>query len=118
MVREILVHQDRLIPQPHGGALVKSASDESGWHLVEHGVCDCRGYYYRGRCRHVVAVAEYYGLDRDAELQAEARAGADAQADADAARKPRYGRTPAAAFDRADDGEYETIHEFLERRGR
>ena len=40
------------------GALVSSASVPGGWHVVKDGTCDCLGYQYRGRCRHVAAVAE------------------------------------------------------------
>ena len=45
-----------------GAWLVPSASEEAVMHRVtlapEH--CDCKGFQYRGRCRHITAVVEWY----------------------------------------------------------
>ncbi len=45
-----------------GAYLVPSASEEAVMHRVtlapEH--CDCKGFQYRGRCRHITAVVEWY----------------------------------------------------------
>ncbi len=57
-----------------GAYLVPSASEEAVMHRVtlapEH--CDCKGFQYRGRCRHITAVVEWYeaqalGLEEPAE---------------------------------------------------
>ena len=36
--------------------LVESASQPGTYHRVVNGVCDCKGFYYRGYCRHVKLV--------------------------------------------------------------
>lgn len=38
-------------------AEVTSASQPGTRHNVAFGICDCKGYQYRGTCRHVDAVA-------------------------------------------------------------
>lgn len=37
--------------------LVASKSEANVWHEVQGGRCDCKGYQYRGRCRHLTALA-------------------------------------------------------------
>ncbi len=55
MVKTIQVNGEMIIPGTRG-ALVASRSEPGAWHLVHGGKCDCLGYEYRGRCRHVAAV--------------------------------------------------------------
>lgn len=41
-----------------GSALLVASKSEAGiWHRIEGGRCDCRGFQYRGACRHLVAAA-------------------------------------------------------------
>ena len=56
MVQQIQVKGEQIILGSRG-ALVASQSQPGGWHVVRDGQCDCRGFQYRGRCRHVTAVA-------------------------------------------------------------
>jgi uncharacterized Zn finger protein len=93
MIQQQTVLGEQIIPGAHGSALVASVSAPGGWHRVAYGQCDCKGYQYRGHCRHLVAVAVYNGLDREQALTDE-----------------------AATSSPPDDGEYMTITEYLERR--
>lgn len=39
-------------------AVVASKSQPGEYHTIYNGECTCKGYQYRGRCRHLTAVAE------------------------------------------------------------
>lgn len=39
-------------------ALVSSKSVPGSWHRTGASACDCKGYLYRGHCRHIAAVRE------------------------------------------------------------
>ena len=54
MVKQVEVNGDQVIVGGNG-ALVASKSEPGGWHVVRNGGCDCEGYQYRGRCRHIAA---------------------------------------------------------------
>jgi hypothetical protein len=58
MVTTVAAASGDLVIQGRNGALVSSKSQPGGWHVVKGGRCDCRGYAYRGSCRHLTAVAE------------------------------------------------------------
>ena len=52
-----------ILPDARGGYLVASASEPGTSHSVRLGPvehCDCKGFQYRGRCRHVEAVKALY----------------------------------------------------------
>jgi hypothetical protein len=52
-----------ILPDARGGYLVASASEPGTYHRVRLGPvehCDCKGFQYRGRCRHVEAVQAFY----------------------------------------------------------
>lgn len=51
----------RVIPVPHA-ALVSSARQQGGWHVVRDGQCDCPSYLYRRHCVHLDAVAAAPGV--------------------------------------------------------
>jgi hypothetical protein len=55
MVKQIEVNGEKIIAGGNG-ALVASKSEPGGWHVVQRGRCDCKGYQYRGQCRHLVAL--------------------------------------------------------------
>jgi hypothetical protein len=38
--------------------LVASKSEPGTWHRIDGATCDCKGFQYRGACRHVVAAAQ------------------------------------------------------------
>ncbi len=39
--------------------LVRSHSEPDAWHECSRLTCDCKGYQYRGHCRHIAAVRAY-----------------------------------------------------------
>lgn len=39
-------------------ARVSSASTPGQWYTVAHGTCDCKGYSFRGTCRHIKAAEQ------------------------------------------------------------
>lgn len=55
MVRQLKWNDEQIIIGGNG-ALVASKSEPNAWHVVKSGHCDCKGYAYRGHCRHVDAV--------------------------------------------------------------
>lgn len=65
MIATQTVGQDQVIKVGEG-ALVSSKSEPGSWHKTTATTCDCLGFSYRGRCRHIAAVRE---LER-AEIQA------------------------------------------------
>lgn len=57
MVRQVTIGRDQVI-LGRDGALVASQSQPGFWHVIRNGRCDCTGFAYRGRCRHLSAVAQ------------------------------------------------------------
>lgn len=56
MVREESAGGERFV-RVGATLLVASKSEAGTWHRIEDGRCDCRGFQYRGACRHLVAAA-------------------------------------------------------------
>jgi SWIM zinc finger len=52
---------------PRGGYLVPSVSAPGAWHRVRLSParCDCKGFQYRRRCRHLLAVIAMYDARED-----------------------------------------------------
>jgi len=44
--------------------LVSSKSEPGRWYSVQDGACHCKGYFYRGTCRHLSVAAKAVELDR------------------------------------------------------
>ncbi len=61
MFHQVSVNGDQVIVGKNGSGLVSSKSEPGAWHSVKNGACDCKGYQYRGRCRHLGAVAAAAG---------------------------------------------------------
>ncbi len=57
MVQQVEVSGDQVI-RLADVALVSSKSAPGSWHTATATSCDCVGFSFRGRCRHVAAVAE------------------------------------------------------------
>jgi len=57
MVKQVAVGEDQVILGKNG-SLVSSKSQPGGWHIVKDGACDCKGFEYRGKCRHLAAVEQ------------------------------------------------------------
>jgi SWIM zinc finger len=64
MVKQLEVNGDQVIIGGNG-ALVASQSEPGNWHIVRNSACDCKGYQYRGYCRHIAAVKAANGLTAD-----------------------------------------------------
>lgn len=47
-----------------GLVLVASRSEAGTWHRIQDDRCDCPGFTYRGRCRHLAVAAEATQLPR------------------------------------------------------
>jgi len=58
MVKQIEVNGEQVILGGNG-ALVASKSQPGVWYVVRAGQCQCKGYQYRSRCRHLDAVKSY-----------------------------------------------------------
>ena len=56
------IHPTQIIPDGPGAYLVPSRSAEGTMHYVRlnPGSCDCRGFQYRGYCRHLTSVVAMY----------------------------------------------------------
>lgn len=67
MVKTVAVGTDQVIAGGNG-ALVSSKSEPGAWHIVKNGVCDCKGYQYRGRCRHLDAARQADAEARESRL--------------------------------------------------
>ena len=72
MVQQFAVKDETIITLVDGFKyLVHSHSEPDTWHECSRITCDCRGYQYRGRCRHIAAVREHVlrqeASQRDAE---------------------------------------------------
>jgi hypothetical protein len=99
MVNTIQVGTDQVILGGNG-ALVSSRSVPGSWHLVKGGQCDCKGFEFRGKCRHVAAVV-------DARAQRQVCTSPVFDLAARTLAGPRYTPTPASAFDRVyDDADF------------
>jgi hypothetical protein len=53
-------------------ALVASKSEPGAWYSVEDGKCSCKGFQYRGACRHLAVAALAAELDRGHAVPVEA----------------------------------------------
>jgi len=49
------------------GALVASKSQPGVWYVVRLGACQCKGFTYRGHCRHVEAIKAWHRAHQSAE---------------------------------------------------
>lgn len=50
------IGNDEVLLENAETALVSSASQPGTFHHVAFDICDCKGFEYRGRCRHIDAV--------------------------------------------------------------
>ena len=70
MIQQVQYNGETIIPSKRGVALVLSKSTPDLWHLVNsrdpH--CDCKGYQYRGTCRHVETVRAFFTARRTHQL--------------------------------------------------
>lgn len=76
-LRERIYSTERTIRLSDTLVLVESKSDFGTWHAVErlngHLRCDCLGFQYRGKCRHLAAFAEAQGETVEEALPPSAR---------------------------------------------
>lgn len=63
MVKQIEVSGEQIIVGGNG-YLVASESQPGAWHVVKASKCDCRGFEFRGRCRHLAAIAELAAINQ------------------------------------------------------
>lgn len=57
---EYTIHGHRVVPVSPNRYLVRSATDPGQWYETTpppQSGCDCRGFAFRGTCRHVAAIA-------------------------------------------------------------
>jgi hypothetical protein len=58
LLKELEVAGERFVKLGEGALLVASKSEPGTWHHLTGQTCDCKGFQYRGHCRHIAAALE------------------------------------------------------------